>query len=98
MFKRVSNPLIAILMVGHYIGCFLWAALHSVVLGYVVTGILHSGLCLDASNDPDYRYKFTLQKHTQRSRPRNRKERNSEYFRDVQSTKLKQLLLRGNSA
>ena len=35
-----------------YIACFLWAALHSVGLGYVVTGILYRGLCPDALNDP----------------------------------------------
>ena len=39
-------------MVGYYIGCFLWAALHRVVLGCVVSGILYRGLCPDTSNDP----------------------------------------------
>ena len=42
------------LNVCRYIACFLWAALHSVGLGYVVTGILYRGLCPDAVNDPSF--------------------------------------------
>ena len=38
--------------IGRHIAFFLWAALHSVVLGYVVSSILYGGLRPDASNDP----------------------------------------------
>ena len=47
-----GNPFIDSLIFYRYIACFPWAALHSVGLGYVVTGILYRGLCPDALNDP----------------------------------------------
>ena len=48
----IREPIYRQLNVCRYIACFLWAALHSVGLGYVVTGILYRGLCPDALNDP----------------------------------------------
>ena len=47
----IREPIYRYFKVGRYIPCFLWAALRSVALGYVVTGILYRGLCPDALND-----------------------------------------------
>lgn len=53
MYKYMTRqPTYLYFNVGRYIGCFLWAALHSAGLGYVVSSILCRGLCSDASNDP----------------------------------------------
>ena len=49
----ISLPIYQYFKVGRYIACFLWAALRSVTLGSVVTGILYRGLCPDAVNDPN---------------------------------------------
>ena len=49
----IREPIYRQLNVCRYIACFLWATLHSVGLGYVVTGILYRGLCPDALNDPN---------------------------------------------
>ena len=53
MYKyMIRQPNYRYFNVGRYIGCFLWAALHNVGLGYVVSGTLYRGLCSDASKDP----------------------------------------------
>ena len=53
MYKYMTRqPTYRCFNVCRYIGCFLWAALHSVGLGYVVSSIFCRGLCSDASNDP----------------------------------------------
>jgi len=48
----VGGPIYRWLDVCRYMACFLWAALHGVGLGCVVTGVLYRGLCPDALNDP----------------------------------------------
>lgn len=49
----IGEPIYRWLDVCRYMACFLWAALHGVGLGCVVTGILYRGLCPDALNDPN---------------------------------------------
>ena len=53
MYKyMIRQPIYRSFDVGCYKACFLWAALHSVVLGYVVSSILYRGPRPDAWNDP----------------------------------------------